>query len=86
MALAVGYANYEGEFVFPTSKEVGHPINGASSNQTFDGARGYLTHADVPPSMAASRLGRGSPDAGGVAGTQNLGGVRGKAGNETGVG
>ncbi len=25
MALAVGMANSEAEFVFPTSKEVGHP-------------------------------------------------------------
>ena len=33
MALAVGNANREGQFVSPTSEEEGHPINGHPSNQ-----------------------------------------------------
>ena len=33
MALAVGKANCEVEFVFPTSEEMGHPIKANSSNQ-----------------------------------------------------
>ena len=37
MALAVGDANSGAEFVFPTSEEVGHPINGYPSNQRLVG-------------------------------------------------
>ena len=37
MALAVGNANREEQFVFPTSEEVGHPINGYPSDQRRQG-------------------------------------------------
>ena len=37
MALAVGNANSAAEFVFPTSEEMGHPMNDDPSNQPLTG-------------------------------------------------